>query len=90
MHNSSVFGTAPNVKCFVMTALNAVSGRNVTVSGGQTQPLIDTADNIVMLSCQVQYSHANYTLDDAMVLELSRSSFPSDIWSGFVTSTTNQ
>ena len=82
--------TNPNFKCFVMNFAGAVSGRSVTVGAGSTQQLVDTADNIVMLDCQAQYSHPNANNDEAMSMQLSRTSFADNIWSGFVTSTTNQ
>jgi hypothetical protein len=90
VRNTSTVGTSPNVKCIVMASGNAVSGRNVSVGAGTTQQLIDNADNIVMLQCQVQYSHPNNILDEAMVLDMSRTGFGADIWTGFVMSTTNQ
>lgn len=89
VENTSPF-TNPNIKCFVMNFAGAVSGRMVTVGATSTLSLVDTADNIVMLDCQVQYSHPNANLDEAMSVQLSRTSFGADIWSGFVTSTTNQ
>lgn len=56
---------------------------------GSTQQLVDTADNIVMLDCQVQYSHPNANNDEAMSVQLPRTSCRHDL-GGFVTSTTNQ
>ncbi len=82
--------TNPNIKCFVMNFAGTVSGKMVTVGAGATVPLIDSAENIVMIDCQVQYSHPNAILDEAMSVQLSRTSFGADIWTGFVTSTTNQ
>jgi hypothetical protein len=87
--NSSPF-TNPSVQCMVMSSSAAVSGRMVTASAGATVLLIANSDNIVMVNCQVQYSHPNPVLDEGFVVQLSRTSFGSDIWSGFVTSTTNQ
>lgn len=83
--------TNPQMKCFVMSFSGAVSGRVVTAGGGgDIIPFIDSADGLVMLQCQVMYSHPNAFLDESASIQLSRTSFADTIWSGFVTSTTNQ
>lgn len=80
----------PMVTCMVVNFAGAVSGRVVAVGAASTVPLIATGDNVVMVNCQVQYSHPSPVLDEGAVVQISRTGFAADIWSGFVTSTTNQ
>lgn len=87
--NSSA-ATNPSVKCFTMVFGGALVGKMVTASASSTVTLIDNSDNIVMLQCQFQYSHPNTVLDEGMVVQLARTSFGDPLWSGFLTSTTNQ